>query len=235
MKEIFVSIFLLLIVFVSGCATSYGIYHKVKKGDTLYRLSKIYNVNVDKLKEENNIYDVKSLRVGDYIFIPGEKVPLIEEQKNDLSQEKKVSEPRVKKPIPKKPERKRTEKSVRFAWPLDGVITSPFGERRGTKHEGIDIGSPEGTPIYAAGSGKVLYSGKREGYGNVIIIQHPDKWITVYAHNSKNIAKQGQKVKKGDKIAMVGQTGRASGPHLHFEIRRGIKPVNPLHYLPAAP
>ncbi|MFO7736053.1 MAG: M23 family metallopeptidase [bacterium] len=235
MKKNLVSIFLFLIVFVSGCATSYGIYHKVKKGDTLYRLSRIYNVSVDKLKEENNIDNVKGLRVGDYLFVPGEKVPHVEEKESDLSQKRKVSEPLAKKPLPEKNRKKRVEKDVRFTWPLDGVITSPFGERKGAKHEGIDIGAPEGTPVYSAGSGKVLYSGKREGYGNVIIIQHPGKWITVYAHNSRNIAKQGQKVKKGDKIALVGQTGRASGPHLHFEVRKGIKPVNPLNYLPAAP
>jgi len=66
----------------------------------------------------------------------------------------------------------------------------------------------------------------------VIIIQHPEEWITIYAHNSKNLVHQGQIVKKGQKIAASGQSGRASGPHLHFEIRKGVKPLNPLNYLP---
>ena len=118
-----------------------------------------------------------------------------------------------------------------FAPPLEGKITSKFGIRRGRRHNGIDIKAPEGTPVRASESGKVIFSGYIRGYGNVIIIKHKGGWYTVYAHNKYNVVKKGEWVKKGQVIAYVGRTGRATAPHLHFEIRRGKKPVNPLRYI----
>ena len=130
------------------------------------------------------------------------------------------NEPAVKKP------------TVSYIWPVKGTLTSKFGIRGEKQHKGIDIGSPEGTPVYAAADGKVVLSNESGDYGLLIIIQHPDNSFTVYAHNSKNLVKDGSSVKQGDKIAEVGQTGGATGPHLHFEIRIGAKPVDPLLYLP---
>jgi murein DD-endopeptidase MepM/ murein hydrolase activator NlpD len=120
-----------------------------------------------------------------------------------------------------------------FIWPIkQGIISSYFGLRKRKFHDGIDIKAPKGTHIYAAKSGRVLYSAKKiKGYGNMIVIQHPDYTVTVYAHNSKNLVKTGDFVNQGDLIGHVGRTGRATGPHLHFEIRKGVKPVDPLLYL----
>ncbi len=125
-----------------------------------------------------------------------------------------------------------------FFWPLEGKISSQFG-RRGLLgfHPGIDIPAPNGTPIRAAADGLVVASaGSLEGYsgyGRIIIIEHGDGLRTIYAHNKKNLVRAGECVKIGDIIAEVGSSGDASGPHLHFEIRKNGKPVNPLKYLPS--
>jgi lipoprotein NlpD len=100
-------------------------------------------------------------------------------------------------------------------------------------HDGIDIGAKEGTPIRAAAAGEVVYSDQRlSGYGKLIIIRHSSDMFTAYAHNQRNLVRKGGRVKAGAVIARVGRTGRASGPHLHFEVRRGSTPVDPLAYLP---
>ena len=112
-----------------------------------------------------------------------------------------------------------------------GTRSDPFtGESR--YHSGIDIGCPEGTPIIAAAGGTAVFVGEKGGYGLLIVIQHSDGSFTIYAHNSKNLVKEGAKVKQGEKIALAGQTGRATGPHLHFEIRLESKAVDPLEHLP---
>ncbi len=122
-----------------------------------------------------------------------------------------------------------------FIWPVRGRVTSLYGQRvlngRTEFHTGIDIGSPTGTKIVAAESGKVSYAGCMRGYGNIIIISHNGGYSTVYAHNSVNLVKKGQSVKRGSIIGKVGRTGNATGPHLHFEIRLSGKPRNPLPHL----
>ncbi len=100
-------------------------------------------------------------------------------------------------------------------------------------HDGIDIGAKPGSPVVAAADGTVVYADNRlAGYGNLIIVRHRDNLFTAYAHNRRNLVHQGDKVRSGQKIALVGRTGRATGPHLHFEVRRGTTPVDPLLYLP---
>lgn len=118
-----------------------------------------------------------------------------------------------------------------LANPTRGKLTSRFGWRWGRKHEGIDIAAKIGTPIYAADGGKVVFSGVRSGYGKLVIIDHGNGTQTYYGHNSKNLVAVGDKVYKGQKIAEVGNTGRSTGPHLHFEVRKNGQPVNPLEYV----
>jgi murein DD-endopeptidase MepM/ murein hydrolase activator NlpD len=120
-----------------------------------------------------------------------------------------------------------------FIWPVEGEVLSFFGERNGRNHQGVDIASKKRTKIHAVMSGKVIYSdNKISGYGNMIIIEHSRELSTVYAHNMKNLVKKNRKVKRGQVIALVGSTGHATGPHLHFEVRKGKEAVNPLLYLP---
>jgi lipoprotein NlpD len=125
---------------------------------------------------------------------------------------------------------------ARFRWPIDRVeIGSPFGARGGRPHEGIDLPAPIGTPVYAAGDGQVVYAGDAiRGYGNLVVVQHEGDLLTVYAHNSALLVAQGDRVTAGQRVALVGQSGRATGPHLHFEVREGQIPRDPMAYLPAA-
>ncbi|MCX7918990.1 MAG: M23 family metallopeptidase [bacterium] len=143
----------------------------------------------------------------------------------------KPSSTQPQKPYVVKP--KEAVSAYGFIWPVEGEVLSFFGERSGRIHQGIDIAAKKGTKIYAAMSGKVIYSDNELGrYGNMIIIEHKKGFSTVYAHNAKNLVRKGKQVKRGQVIALVGQTGNATGPHLHFEIRKGKEPVNPLLYLP---
>ena len=116
--------------------------------------------------------------------------------------------------------------------PVNGRITSDFGSRfSGRRHTGIDIAARSGQPILSAADGTVMFSGWRSGYGRTIIVQHDRGLKTLYAHNSRNLVRKGEKVRQGQAIALVGSTGRSTGPHLHFEVRNGLGPQNPLNYL----
>lgn len=121
--------------------------------------------------------------------------------------------------------------SGQFMWPTSGRISSPFGYRGREYHQGLDIAAPMGTPIYAADSGTVVHSGRYSGYGNLVIIDHGNGYKTYYGHCSKLLVSVGDSVKRGDKIALVGMTGQATGPHCHFEVRVNGVTQNPLKYL----
>jgi murein DD-endopeptidase MepM/ murein hydrolase activator NlpD len=119
-------------------------------------------------------------------------------------------------------------------WPIVGPINSPFGPRWGRFHAGIDIGSPHYQEVVAAADGEVIYANEsRGGLGKAVVLQHGRGLQTVYAHLSIIIAREGDTVRQGQAVGGVGETGRASGPHLHFEVRRNGIPVNPEEYLPA--
>ena len=122
-----------------------------------------------------------------------------------------------------------------FQWPLQGKITSGFGFRsnpfsrtRRSFHKGVDIAAKAGTPIKAIETGVVMRSKRVRGYGNCVFLLHPQNYISVYAHNNRNFVRKGQLVSKGKIIASVGRSGSATGPHLHFEIRKLKRPINPL-------
>jgi len=126
-----------------------------------------------------------------------------------------------------------SEDAIHFDWPLDEArLTRGFflGRR---SHWGVDLANDKGTPILASERGMVIYTGRGfRGYGNLIVIEHNAQWATLYSHLDKILIKEGQTVEQGQKIATMGRTGRASGVHLHFEIRHNRQPVNPLTYLP---
>lgn len=117
--------------------------------------------------------------------------------------------------------------------PVDGRISSDFGMRKHPVfgdhrfHHGIDIAAPAGTDIYPLKSGVVVFSGERQGYGNIVVIDHEDGYITRYAHNEVNLVREGERVEPETVIAKVGSTGNATGPHLHFEVRHRGESVNP--------
>jgi murein DD-endopeptidase MepM/ murein hydrolase activator NlpD len=124
-----------------------------------------------------------------------------------------------------------------FAWPVRGHIVEGFGAGPdGTRNDGINIAAPRGAPVQAADAGVVAYAGNElRGYGNLLLIKHPGGWISAYAHCDAILVKPGQKIARGQVIARVGSSGNVSTPQLHFELRRGNKPVDPRGYLSAAP
>lgn len=122
--------------------------------------------------------------------------------------------------------------SSHLLWPISGGrLASGYGIRAGHFHEGLDISSQEGSTIYATADGRVVYSGRLGTYGKIMVVYHGDGIASVYAHNSQNLKAKGSRVMKGDAIARVGQSGRAEGPHCHFEIRKDGKPINPLQFV----
>ncbi len=121
----------------------------------------------------------------------------------------------------------------KFRWPVKGRIISPFGSRAdGTRNDGINIAVPPGTVVRAVEDGVVAYAGDElKGYGNLILIRHSDQWVSAYAHNREILVKRGDRVRRGQVIAKSGLSGSVDRPQLHFELRKGSKPVDPLKYL----
>jgi murein DD-endopeptidase MepM/ murein hydrolase activator NlpD len=119
-----------------------------------------------------------------------------------------------------------------FIWPVQGIVTSNFGARWGRMHTGIDIAAPGGTPIVASKGGEVIYAGWLGGYGNLVVVDHGDSVVTLYAHQSRIGVVEGQPVDQGQVVGFVGTTGNSTGNHLHFEVRVDTHPEDPRKYLP---
>jgi len=199
-----------------------GIYHVVKGGENLFRIGKAYDIPYQELARINRIDRSYRIRAGQKVFIPGATrqlpVAVITPLKAELGHPQ---------------ESKQSEKGLAvMIWPVQGTITSKFGPRGETFHDGIDIAVPEGTPIRSVEKGEVIYSDQLRGYGNLVIIRHPGGLVSVYSHNRRNRVREGQKVDQGEIIGEAGSTGKASAPHLHFEIRKNNIARNPLYYLP---
>ncbi len=188
-----------------------GSWHRVAAADTVEGIATRYGARLQDVEEINGVDRHDKLKVGRMLFVP--RPP--------------GAEPRPKSATPP------ASKSEKLRWPVvGGTLTSTFGRRGKRAHEGIDIGAKEGTPVLAAAAGVVIYSGSGiKGYGNLVIVRHPNGLVTVYAHNKRNLARDGQKVRAGESIAEVGSSGRSTGPHLHFEVRIGDKPVDPLEHV----
>ena len=201
-----------------------GVYHVVKRHQTLYRICKTYGVDINKVASLNGITDISKIDVGQRIFIPGAKRVLkVEIVLDDVAAEQVEMEAERAKAAYKK---------MDFIWPVEGKCTKLFEDDERRRHQGVDISCSLGTPIKASNAGRVIYSGNTiKGYGNMVILRHSEEYVTVYAHNQVNLVEERDRVEKGQIIGKVGKTGRATGPHLHFEIRRNNKPVDPLLYL----
>lgn len=185
--------------------------YQVRQGDTLWGIARKFDVDVKTLMTANRITKPERLQAGKIITIPGSPWSMAVQNRNFHTS-------RIGK--------------GQLLWPLNGRITSPYGPRGKEFHHGLDIGGKHGTPIRAAQAGVVRFSGyKNRIYGNAVEIVHDNGMVTVYAHNSKNLVKKGQRVTAGQKIAEVGSTGRTTGPHVHFEVRVNGKAVDPMPYL----
>lgn len=211
-----------------------GVIHHVERGENLYRIGLRYGVTSKEIAKANGIRDVTSLRPGQRLYIPGARRRMRDDGRavarsrpGSSSSGGNLEETRRR-----AREAARRQSALQFAWPLRGRLSSRFGMRRGRAHEGIDVAASRGTPIFSAESGRVIHSGRLGSYGKVVIVKHVGAYRTVYAHASRLLVRKGEFVERGQKIAEVGSTGRSSGPHLHFEIRRSETPQNPLAFLP---
>ncbi len=212
--------------------------HRVAPGENLYRIALAYNLSVEELAEANGIEDPRTLTVGQELVIPGGEVPEPAAPKVSKPAPGKSPAPRPSAPRPvvqKPPARPAPATRGTLDWPLKGVLYGRFGKKGREPHDGIDLAVPVGTPVKTAQEGDVLYAGEQRGYGLIIIIQHSERLITLYAHNRDLRVRTGQKVRRGQVIATVGESGKTSGPQLHFEVRLDGKPVDPLDYLGTLP
>lgn len=200
-----------------------GLYYTIKRGDTLSKIAKRYRVRSGKIRDHNKL-NGRYILAGKKIFLPG-------------AVRKKHLEFVAKRAVKRKKPAVAGLAKIRFTWPLRGRLTSGFGTRKDPFskkrqfHCGIDISANIGKRIKASAGGKVIFSGWKHGYGKVVIIRHKYGYITVYAHNSRNLVKQGKRVNRGDVIAFSGNTGAVTGAHLHFEIRKYVTPLNPTRLL----
>lgn len=187
-----------------------GLYHKVEKGQTLWRIAKFYNVSIDGIVKANRIPDATQISIGQLLFIPYAA--------------KTVEIPASLEML---------EKSD-FIWPVKGKVVFFYGSKKdGVFNKGIDISTREGADVVASRAGKVVFCDpKLKGYGQTIIIDHLDGFSTLYAHNSAVLVILGEYVKQGQIVAKAGSSGRSHGCSLHFEIRKGDKSQNPFYYLP---
>jgi murein DD-endopeptidase MepM/ murein hydrolase activator NlpD len=196
-----------------------GIVHVVKPGETLFGIGKTYGIAHEELARVNAINDPQKLAIGTRLFIPGVARALPVE-----------TVPRSESAAPNAAGGERVEGA--FLWPVSGSINSGFGRRGASFHDGVDIAAPEGTPIQAIDHGAVIFSDQLRGYGNIVIVRHRGGIVSVYAHNQVNLVREGQEVRRGEIVGRVGSTGRVTGPHLHFEIRKNNLAEDPLGYFP---
>ncbi|MBX5480309.1 MAG: M23 family metallopeptidase [Myxococcaceae bacterium] len=225
------------------------VVHRVEAGQTLYRIALTYGISVETLMAANGIHDPRTLAVGQVLVIPGAEAPkeIIPPGAQEAPEAIAAAQAGKVAPEHEAPARVAPPKKERKAplvmpkgdgvldWPLRGVIYARFGRKGEERHDGIDLAAPLGTPVKTAKAGRVLYAGEQKGYGLIVIIDHGDDLITLYAHNRDLRVKTGQRVRDGQVVATVGESGRTSGPHLHFEVRKGGVPTDPLGYLGAPP
>lgn len=250
----------------------HGVYHRVKKGETLWAISKAYRTDIQDIAEINNITNPASINEDSVVFIPGaDQVVDLPPHKEAMAVPKKEEVKPVRKPIktsvntvrkkspakstsiqakapqentrttpaplpaPVRPEPKKLvfDRS-RFIWPMRGTLAAKFGiQPNGLKYNGIRISAREGTPIVASAAGEVIHAAPIKYYGETIIIKHDGHYSTVYTFLKNKKVRIGDRVKKGERIALLSRPDNGNGkPYLNFEIRRNNKPRNPLFFLP---
>ncbi len=242
---------ILFLILISGCGSRsvaplkvLGAWHKVTSGDTVDSVAKRYGAESEAIAELNDLPRKGEITGRDEIFIPkaGGKPP-----GTGASPPPPITTASASGDSSSTGSTGSTGSTVKatgkcgvdgrpcFAWPVDGKLSARFGTSDGKHNDGIDISAPKGTAVKAADTGKVIYSGDAiKGYGNLVLLRHEGGIITVYAHNDRNVVAEGDDVKRGQKLAEVGSTGSATTVHLHFEVRVGEQPKDPLLYLPPA-
>jgi murein DD-endopeptidase MepM/ murein hydrolase activator NlpD len=238
--------------------------HIVNPGETLLSIARRNHVSVTELARANGIERSAKLKLGTKLTVPGAKAaaaaPMVQPAVATVQPAAPLAAPATKLAVvtPDPQQKARLAQSAptaeetaaqnpvkaaeatgalpTFRWPVRGkVITSYGAKTNGKANDGINLAVPEGTPVKAAEDGVVAYSGNElKGYGNLVLVRHANGYVTAYAHASELLVKRGDTIKRGQVIAKSGQSGEVSSPQLHFEIRKGSSPVDPLQFLNGA-
>ncbi len=231
--------------------------HTVQPGETLFSVARTRNVPVGELAQANGFGLDYKVRAGEQLKLPQgasmklatAPAPMMAPPSKPVLQSTPVAapfeQPKVEKVVATatpKPvvaidddePRSQSAGGTDFRFPVRGRIISGFGSKpNGSTNDGINFSVPEGTPIKAAEGGVVAYAGNElKGFGNLVLIRHAGEWVTAYAHASEILVKRGDVVRRGQVIAKSGATGNVAAPQLHFEVRRGATPVDPMDHLP---
>ena len=230
--------------------------HVVNKGDTLHSIAHRNHIPVAELARANNLDQSARLSLGMKLTVPGAKTsaaaaavapatpaaPAGKTVATAAPQSARLVQPtaNVEEPVAApealvKPS-EATGALPTFRWPVRGKVITSYGSKtNGKANDGINVAVPEGTPVKAAEDGIVAYSGNElKGYGNLVLVRHSNGFVTAYAHASELLVKRGDTIKRGQVIAKSGQSGEVGSPQLHFEIRKGSSPVDPLQFLNGA-
>lgn len=186
-----------------------GVLYTVREGDSLWRIAKLYRVEVGRILAANKRGAADMIMPGEQLFLPGAK-PI---------ETRAASAPASR------------GGDDAFGEPARGVVSSPFGQRWGHMHEGVDIANDAGTPIRAALGGKVTHAGWIQGYGYTVILEHRQGYTTLYGHMQEILTQNGAAVARGQVIGRMGSTGNSTGPHVHFEVRRDGALLDPQRIL----
>jgi murein DD-endopeptidase MepM/ murein hydrolase activator NlpD len=228
--------------------------HVVAAGDTLTKIAHQYSKSVAEIVKANNIQPTGKLNIGDRIVIPGTRVSNAKPEVEQAAAPIKLAANKIAAAAGAAPTQSAslvtpTEATIAetapkaavdatpgFRWPVRGRIIAGFGPKpNGQQNDGIDVAVPENTPIKAAEDGEVAYAGNElKGYGNLVLVKHPNGYVTAYAHAKELLVKRGDKIKRGEVIAKSGQSGNVDAPQLHFEVRKGSAPVDPMQFLNGA-
>jgi murein DD-endopeptidase MepM/ murein hydrolase activator NlpD len=232
--------------------------HVVAPGETLTKIAHQYGKSLAEIAKANNILPYSKLSIGDRIIIPGARISNAAPDADPAGAPSKAAVSKVATntapapsagvqsaslvtPVAEGPGtdtavKAATESTPGFRWPVRGRIIAGFGPRpNGQQNDGIDVAVPENTPIKAAEDGVVAYAGNElKGYGNLVLVRHPNGYVTAYAHAKELLVKRGDQIKRGEVIAKSGQSGSVDAPQLHFEVRKGSSPVDPMQFLNGA-
>jgi murein DD-endopeptidase MepM/ murein hydrolase activator NlpD len=236
--------------------------HVVAPGDTLTKIAHQYRKSLAEISKANNIPPDGKLSIGDRIIIPGVRISSATPEaepaaasfkpigtklaaaapaqntamQSTSAQSASMVTPAAETPGNESAVKTAAESTPGFRWPVRGRIIAGFGPKpNGQQNDGIDVAVPENTPIKAAEGGVVAYAGNElKGYGNLVLVKHPNGYVTAYANAKELLVKRGDQIKRGDVIAKSGQSGNVDAPQLHFEVRKGSAPVDPMQFLNGA-
>ncbi|WP_022696620.1 peptidoglycan DD-metalloendopeptidase family protein [Euryhalocaulis caribicus] len=223
--------------------------HVVKAGETLNEIAAKYNIDPPSLLLLNRLHSAGGLQPGQALMLPADepmrRVASVSRpastttSSSAASSSSSTASTATSTPTPERttpPARGVQIRQAKFDWPIQGRILSAFGPKsQGLQNDGVNIAAKAGDPVRAAGDGVIVYAGNElAGYGELLLVEHDGGWITAYAHNRALNVKEGDRVSRGQVIAEAGQTGSVDTPQVHFEVRQGVSPVDPMQYLPTA-